>query len=283
MNVHLQIRSARTFLFVPASRPERFEQAHASGSDVVVLDLEDAVSPDEKSAALASVVRWLEAGWRAPATIVRINAVTSRWHDYEIDSLSRFGVPLMVPKAESGAMMEAIHRRSGLQLIPLIETPTGVYRAESIAAAEGVIRVALGHIDLAAALRVDPDSRDAFLYARSELVLASAAAGIAGPVDGVTASLDDPARLIDDVMYAHGLGITGKLCIHPRQVDVVHGVFRPSQTDIAWAQRIVAAVDAGQVSEGGGAVAIDGEMVDPPVISRARTILARYSADDRPR
>ncbi|OZC62054.1 CoA ester lyase [Rhodococcus sp. 15-725-2-2b] len=275
MSVHAQIGAARSFLFVPASRADRFEKAHASGSDVVVLDLEDAVSAGDKSTALASVVQWLEPGRRQSVSIVRINAVNSRWHENEIDSLRRFGVPLMVPKTDSPVMVEALHRRSGLPLVPLIETPAGVFRAESIAAAEGVVRVALGHIDLAAALRVDPDSRDAFLYTRSQLVLASAGAGIAGPVDGVTTSLDDPARLIDDVMHAQAMGLTGKLCIHPRQVDLVHDVLRPSEADIAWARRVAAAVDAGWVSEGGGAVAIDGEMVDPPVISRARTILAR--------
>ncbi|MGU3438227.1 HpcH/HpaI aldolase/citrate lyase family protein [Actinomycetes bacterium M1A6_2h] len=280
MSLHARIQAARTFLFVPASRADRFDKADAAGSDVVVLDLEDAVHPDDKSTALASITALLDQGSRRSVATVRINAVDSRWHEREIEELRRFEVPVMVPKADSAKVLERLHRRSGLPLIPLIETPAGVLRAESIAAAEGVVRLALGHIDLAAALGVDPESRDAFLHTRSRLVLASAAAGLAGAVDGVTTSLDDSARLVDDVTHAQSLGLTGKLCIHPRQVETVHGVLRPSDTDIAWARRIASAVDSGEVSDGGGAVAVDGRMVDPPVIARARTILARVSSTE---
>ncbi|KQU28502.1 MULTISPECIES: HpcH/HpaI aldolase/citrate lyase family protein [unclassified Rhodococcus (in: high G+C Gram-positive bacteria)] len=280
MTLSAQIKSARTFLFVPASRADRFDKADAAGSDVVILDLEDAVHPDDKSSALALITAWLGEGQRGSVTAVRINAVDSRWHEREIESLQRFDVPVMVPKADSVEVLEGLHRRSGLPLIPLIETPAGVLRAESIAGAEGVVRLALGHIDLAAALGVDSESREAFLHTRSQLVLASAAAGIAGPVDGVTTALNDSERLIGDVTHALALGLTGKLCIHPRQVETVHGVLRPSDVDIVWARQIVAAVDAGDVSDGGGAVAVAGRMVDPPVIARARTILARVPANE---
>jgi citrate lyase subunit beta / citryl-CoA lyase len=262
-----EVEAARSLLFVPASRPDRFERARDSGTDLVIVDLEDAVPADGKLAALENVKRWLERG--AAATVVRLNGVGTAWHGAELDALAGSGVAVMVPKAESATELAAlVAAMPASPIIALVETPRGVLQADSIAGVPGVTRLALGNVDLAAALGVDPASHAALWRARSELVLASAAHGRAGPVDGVTTALDDAERLDADLRHAVDLGFTAKLCIHPRQVAVVNDGWQPTAADAEWARRVLAA-------EGQGAVAVDGEMVDGPVLLRARTILGR--------
>ena len=129
-------------------------------------------------------------------------------------------------------------------------------------------RLAFGHLDFAADIGSSIED-EAMLMARSCLVVASRAAGLPGPVDGPTTALDDPALSGADAARARGLGFAGKLCIHPRQVDAVNPAFTPDKGEIAWAHRIIDA------SVAGGAVRLDGHMVDAPVILRARSILAR--------
>ncbi|OZE28894.1 CoA ester lyase [Rhodococcus sp. 05-2254-6] len=272
------VGAARTFLFVPASRPELFRKAHAAGADVVILDLEDAVAPSDKGEALRAVEEWLtraDAGVDGALTMVRINAHGTRWHGTEVRAMRGGGAAIMVPKADSASRLASLHRELSAPLVPLIETPRGVVNSESIAAADGVSRLALGHMDLAVALGVDPDCRDAFRHTRSQLVLASAASGLASPVDGVTASIDDTAQLADDVAHALALGLGAKLCIHPRQIGAVHDALRPSPDESAWATKVLEMIEAQGVDDDGGAVALDGKMIDPPVIARARAIVAR--------
>lgn len=269
------METARSFLFVPASRADRFAKAHSAGADVVIVDLEDAVTPEEKESALEAAVEWLSTAREGPLSMVRVNPPGTAWHDAEIAALPQLAAPLMIPKSESAEWLSFLYRDVGVPLVPLIETPRGVLRAEPIADADGVVRLALGHIDLAAALAVAPDCYDAFRSARSKLVLVSAAAGLAPPIDGVTTAIGDHGRLVEDIAHASSLGFGGKLCIHPRQVSEVHSAFRPSDTELAWAHRVIAIVDAEESTSRGGAIAVDGEMIDPPVVVRARAIAAR--------
>ena len=175
----------------------------------------------------------------------------------------------MIAKAESPEIVWKVAAATEAPVIPLIETAVGVLNAPRIAATPGVARVAFGAIDFAAELGVDPDDREALLNARSTLVLASAAARVASPVDGVTTALRDAEKLTDDVGYAARIGLRGKLCIHPSQVAAVHDRLAPTDDQVAWARRIVDATRAD-----GSAVAVDGHMVDPPVVARAQQILA---------
>ncbi|WP_248492073.1 CoA ester lyase [Tsukamurella sp. PLM1] len=261
-------------LFVPGSRPDRFAKAQASGADAVVFDLEDAVAPGAKQAALEEVVGWLAGRGRDVPAMVRVNAIDTPWHASEVEMLRGLDVALMLPKAETPEDVTALHRGAGgLAVVPLVETPRGVLRAEAIAAAAGVVRLALGHIDLAAALGVDPDCHEAFRHVRAQLVLAGAAAGLAAPIDGVTTTLGDPEPLGRDLKHALSLGFGAKLCIHPGQVEAVHAACRPTADQAAWAERVVAAV--GSDGTAGGAIAVDGRMVDPPVVARAVALLAR--------
>lgn len=277
MNVDL-LRAARTFLFVPGNRPDRFAKAEAAGADVVVIDLEDAVAPDDKDAARSDVAQWLSSGH---AAVVRINGADTQWFDGDIAMLAAVGINnaagaaagagagAMLAKAEASEIVSRVATASNAPVIPLIETAVGVLNAPGIAATPGVARIAFGAIDFAAELGVDPDDREALLHARSTLVLASAAARVASPVDGVTTALRDAEKLTDDVGYAARIGLRGKLCIHPSQVAAVHDRLAPTDDQLAWARRIVDATRAD-----GSAVAVDGHMVDPPVVARAQQILA---------
>lgn len=258
------LQGARSFLFVPGDRPERFSKAQASGADVVVVDLEDAVSAENKSTALLAVTSWLSGTGRA---VVRIE------RDHEIESLS--GLPglmgVMVPKSEVADHVSKVHQRLGCAVIALIESASGVVAAHSLASVPGVARLAFGELDFAADIAAQPNQR-AMLLARSSLVLASRAHGLPGPLDGVTPKFDDDSALTRDLHAALELGMSGKLLIHPRQVAVTHHIFRPGADEVAWAQHIVKSIS------GGGAVNVDGAMVDAPVLRRAQAILARLAS-----
>jgi citrate lyase subunit beta/citryl-CoA lyase len=266
--------TARTWLFVPGDRPERFDKAAASGTDVIVLDLEDAVGADHKDAARAHVAAWLPSA-PAPAA-VRINAVGTPWHEADLAALRHGPVTVMLPKAEDpdtvAAVVAALPTDS--VVVALLETSAGVLNAPTIAKVPGVRRLALGTFDLAAELGVDPDHRPGMAGPRSALVLASAAASLPGPVDGVTGDVRDHDRLVADVEASSAIGFAGKLCIHPGQVAPAAAALAPSADDIAWATRILAAV----AEADHGVVVVDGRMVDAPVISRAQRIAASGSA-----
>jgi citrate lyase subunit beta/citryl-CoA lyase len=264
--VAADLASVTSLLFVPGHRPDRFAKAADSGAGAIILDLEDAVAPDDKPEARKHVVAWLEAGGGG---VVRINPPGTAWYAHDLVAMR--GQVVMLPKAESAAQVVEVANATGAAVIPLIETAAGVLAAVEILAVPGVVRAAFGSIDLSAQLGIDPNDHQAFLATRSHLVLASAAAGVAGPVDGVTVDVDDEARLTADAEHGASLGFTAKMAIHPRQLDVIHTVFRPTDDEIAWAKRVMAAA-------GGGAVTtLDGKMVDKPVVDRARRMLERVA------
>lgn len=173
----------------------------------------------------------------------------------------------MVPKAEDPHALAELGDKT--PVIALIETARGVLAAPAISSVHGVVRTALGHIDLAAEIGVDPDERPALLLARSTLVMAAAAAGIDSPIDGVTTNMTDSTILESDVLYAKSLGFSGKLCIHPTQIDSARIALTPTAAEVAWAEKVAASL-----SVGGGVTSIDGHMIDPPVVARAARILA---------
>ena len=261
------VRSARSFLFVPGDRPDRFAKAVAAQPDIVLIDLEDAVADNDKATARGHTAEWLRAGNRAA---VRINAVDTPWHEADLAMVAEHRPAVMLAKAEHPDQISRIVALAPEAVIlPLVETAIGVLAVRELCATPGVVRVAFGSIDLANQLGVGPDDREALLSYRTMLVLASAAAGLASPIDGVTTSFTETGVVASDFAYALRLGLGAKLCIHPTQVAAVHAAARPSVTDVEWANRIVAAVVAGD-----SAVAVDGEMVDVPVVARARQILA---------
>ncbi|MBF6339233.1 CoA ester lyase [Nocardia abscessus] len=280
-----RVRVASTLLFVPADRPERFAKAAAANPGLVVLDLEDAVAPDAKEAARENAVAWIEAGNECA---VRINAAGTVRHADDLAALAPLRCAIVLPKADIEVLDGVVAtlteaRASGLYhpkaggsqplLIALIETAAGVLHSTAIAATPGVERLAVGTFDLAAELGVDPTDREALAGTRHALVLASAAAGLPGPIDGVTGAVDDAGLVEDDARYGKRLGFTGKLCIHPRQLHPVATAFRPTEAEHAWARKIFTAI-----TDTSGVAVVDGAMVDKPVLDRARRILAQLDA-----
>jgi citrate lyase subunit beta / citryl-CoA lyase len=271
------LAGARSFLFVPADRPERLAKALASGAHTVIVDLEDAVAPEHKPAARRELARaWasLADGQRA-LLAVRINAAGTPWHEDD-HALLRQLAPrrpgaVMLSKAETAGAIERVARSAVAPVLPLIESANGLHALDTIAHARGVLRIAFGHLDFQAELGLHCDADERELDAvRLALVMASRRAGLPAPIDGVTAALDDPTRLAHDVQRSRRFGFSGKLCIHPKQVAAVNEAFGPTAAQREWAQRVL---EASRV-HGTGAFRLDGEMVDAPVLQRARNLLA---------
>jgi citrate lyase subunit beta/citryl-CoA lyase len=257
-------------LFVPADRPERFAKAAMSGADAVILDLEDAVRPQDKAAARAVAA----SDFTSLPVVLRVNGAGTPWHAEDMKVALEGGyTAIMLPKAEFTQTLQDICEkasRRGIGVIALVETARGLAYAERIAALSGVRRLAFGSVDYAMDIGCAHE-RAALSYARARLVLASRLAEKAAPLDGVTTEINDDGRIIDDARHARDLGFGGKLCIHPRQIELVRGEWRPRHAEIEWALKIVGTE---------GAVAVEGTMVDEPVRIRARAILAK---SERPR
>ena len=275
----------RSYLFVPADRPQRFAKAIASGADAVIVDLEDAVAPANKDAARSALAAWLADDGDA-SIIVRVNGAGSQWFEADrelVVSSPRVGA-VMLPKADGDS---PFHAFEGKPVLALVETPAGIDSLRTIARAPQVCRLAFGRIDLQLDLGIEGDD-DALLYFRSELVLASRLADLPAPVDGVCTAIDDARALAAHVRRARRIGFGAVLCIHPAQVAPVNDGFAPTAEQLEWALRVTTA--AAQAD--GAAVAVDGKMVDRPVLARAQacidaaadasvTPLSRTSRDSR--
>lgn len=269
---------ARSYLFVPGNRPERFAKACAAGADAVIVDLEDAVPAPDKHAAREALASWVSP---AHQVLVRVNSADSEWFR---DDLALCGLPgvagIVLPKAEQAADLAAIRVAGATKILPLIESALGLWNAPYLARAPGVERLVFGAIDFSVDLRIK-EGHQQLLYFRSQLVLVSRVAGIQAPVDGVTVAIDDIGPVREDTGLARSLGFGGKLCIHPRQVPIVNAGFAPTTAETDWATRVLAAAE----NANGAAVAVDGKMVDRPVILVAQQMLedaARQAARHQP-
>lgn len=262
-----------TYLFVPGNRPERFGKALAAGAGAVILDLEDAVAPADKEQARANIRQWSAAHPQVTGRVlVRINDATSTWFEDDLALMRESGIAMaMLPKAESPAQIAALVEALSLGglVMPIIESARGVQAVSSIAASPGVQRLAFGTLDYAVDLDLSDDERG-LEYPSAQIAIASRAAGIGSPVAGVTASLDDEARLLADLEFARAFGFGAKLCIHPRQIAPIHRALLPDAAQVDWARRVIAAAAASE-----GAVQVDGKMVDRPVLLKAQGILDR--------
>jgi citrate lyase subunit beta/citryl-CoA lyase len=256
----------RSYLFVPGHRPERFDKAVAAGADAVIVDLEDAVGPGDKAAARQHLLDWLGPGKKV---YVRINAAGSAWFEDDLVLCARMGVAgIVLPKAEQVRDVQTVVDAGARAVLPLVESALGLWNAASLCQGPKVQRLVFGAIDFCADTGIR-EAHETLLYARSQLVLASRVARIGAPVDGVTVAIDDPAAISIDTLRARDLGFSAKLCIHPKQVQLVHNVFIPTSDELAWAHRVLAASQDAL----GAAVAVDGKMVDLPVLLQARQML----------
>lgn len=275
-------RHACTFLFVPATQPERLHKALASGADVVIADWEDAVAPADKVAArtaLTEAVATLTNAQRA-RVLVRINSEGTPWHADDVVVLAQL-VALglagaVVSKTERAETLQAVAQAAGPQavLVPLVESVAGLAAADALATAPQVARLAFGHLDF----QVDAgmacgETEEELLPVRMALVLASRRAGLAAPIDGVTVDTRNPERMARDAERARRMGFGGKLCIHPAQVPVLHAAFDPDGPTVAHAHRVQQALQ----QAAGGVCVLDGRMVDAPVLLQAQQTLARHA------
>lgn len=279
----------RSLLFVPGGRPDRFEKARASGADAVIFDLEDSVLESGKGEARRNVARGLGAarGANGPLSVVRINpAGTRHWRD-DLRAVLRRGLDaVMLPKAAEPGEVKAVDRligrlerehrikRGTVQLFLLVETPGAILHLESlIQASRRVTLLAFGSEDLSLATGAmpSPDAREWF-YGRSLTVIAASAYGCQA-VDGVYMKYGDTRGLAREAERARRFGFTGKLVVHPAQIETVHRIFSPTEKELEWARAVLKLADE-MASRGVGATGMEGQLVDAPVIGRARRILA---------
>ncbi|BEL08076.1 CoA ester lyase [Actinoplanes sichuanensis] len=265
----------RSFLYVPGNQPKMLAPALKRGADALIVDLEDAVPPDEKEAARYTVAEWLR--WLpADAPVwVRINTGPAGLVDARtVIAPALRGLVVAKASAEQVTTLAALldeHDPAGaIGLVPLLETPRAILDAAAIAAAPRVTRLQIGEADLAAELGVTPGDQE-LLLVRSTVVLASAAAGIAPPAAAVTTDFRDLDALRRSTLALKRLGFRGRACIHPAQIPIVHEVFTPTDAELAQARDLVA-----RFEQAGGGVCLDarGRMVDLAVVREARNVLA---------
>jgi citrate lyase subunit beta/citryl-CoA lyase len=263
-----QALSARSLLFVPGSRPDRIDKAHRSGADLTVIDLEDSVHPSAKVEARDSARVALEGA----AVAVRVNNDESgELFEADVAELGGLAKAVVLPVATPGRLRRLRDLLpASTAVIALVET------AVSLAALPEIVdlsdRLALGHLDLAGDLHCAPDS-GLVAYARVQLVLHSRLGKLPAPIDGVTTDVRDLSVSERDARAAAREGLAGKLCIHPAQVPIVNAAFSPSTDEVSWARAVLSAASAT------GLAVVDGQMVDAPVLDRARWILERRSDD----
>lgn len=284
----------RSLLFVPGHQERMLEKAFDLPADGVILDLEDAVPPDQKEHARASVAAWLDRSTTRETHLyrmVRASSIAPEVFTLDIDAVLRPGLAaLALPKVQHAGEIEALDRlvtereeaagleRGSVGFMATIETALGLLNAPAIVAASPrIVAVMLGGEDLSADLglplrRVD-EARE-MLYVRSALAVAAASVHVPA-VDTVWTDFRDDAGLQQDATLARNLGFSAKPAIHPAQIETINAVFSPDDEELEHARKVMAAVE----QSGTGAIALDGEMIDAPVVNRARRALALAEAN----
>ena len=264
--------TARSLLFAPADDERKLAKALASDADAVVADLEDAVAPEAKPAARDVIRRVFDAAEGGALRLVRINAVGTAFHEEDLALVAELTLEAVVlPKATPEAV-DALGS-TGPPIVAIAETAQGVRLAYELATHPRVVALQIGAVDLGAETGLEPraDGQE-LLYVRSKLVLDSVAAGVRAPFDVVHLDIEATEELEAECRLARSLGFRGKACIHPAQIPIVNRAFAPSEAEVAWSRRVVAANDDAAAA-GRGVFALDGAMIDLPVVERARRVL----------
>jgi citrate lyase subunit beta/citryl-CoA lyase len=259
----LNLFDQRALLFLPASNPRAIAKARGSDADLVILDLEDAVKPEDKEGAREAAVAAIAQDWPMPVAI-RINGVGTPWHEADLAALASANCDLVVlPSVRSVDEVRGI--KLGIPLAAMIECAAAVLDAPAIA--HHCNALILGTNDLAADLRLPTGDRAAMGYALQATLLAGRAAGI--PVfDGVFNAIDDAEGFAAEAAQSRALGFDGKTLIHPSQIALCHAAFAPSAAEVARAERLVAAAT-------GGAERFEGAMIETMHVDAARRLLSR--------
>ena len=268
----------RSLLFVPGARPDRFDKAAASGADAIIIDLEDAVLPEDKTSAREAAYTWLAERGESIAAGVRVNSLRTADGCADVAALANSSARpdfVMIPKAETALDVEIVDEALGssFPLIAVVESGRGLQNAYDIAgAARG--GVLFGGADFSASLGADLSDWDAMLTARGTLAAACGAAGVPA-YDVPYLDVKNEQGLVDMTEKAKAFGFSGRACIHPSQVTPVNRAFQPSEDEITDARAIIAALETAQ----GGAVLHKGKLVDRPVILAAERTLAKAKED----
>lgn len=268
----------KTWLFVPATNIERIAKAFASGADAVIVDLEDAVAPADKEQARKALQDYY-AKQDCRAVWLRINRAGSA--DFAKDIALCQQLPnlagVILAKAEQAADIEYLHRCSGLPVIALLETALGLYHLDDMAGAAGLLAFSYGFLDLCNDLHVQVATPAAAIVAnqlRYQLLIASKVHQLLAPIDTVYPDFNDSEGLGHRVQLWSQMGLSGMLCIHPKQVMVVNEALQPTAAELEFAKRVLAEYER----SGQAVFKIDGNMVDAPVIQRCQRLLAKQNS-----
>lgn len=285
----------RSFLFAPGNVPRRVEKALTLAADAVILDLEDSVAPSDKPAARKPVAEALRRP-RNGRGYVRVNAPSTPYCFRDLLETIHAKVDgVVVPKIESAADLHAVdwimanlEREQGIaegsiDLMPIIETAAGVQRVDRVLQARSlrpykgawrVKRIAFGAGDYANDIGLSPTlDEDELADARSRLVLSSRAAGMENPIDSPWFHFKEADAFHRSLERSRRSGFQGRLCVHPDQIAPVNEAYLPSVEEVSRAERIVAAFEAAE-ARGEAAIQVDGQMIDYPIVHRARALLA---------
>jgi citrate lyase subunit beta/citryl-CoA lyase len=279
------VRPRRSALYLPASNARALAKARTLACDVVILDLEDAVAPEQKAAARDAAVAAVRAhrdgtaGFGGRELVVRINALTSEWGEADCRALGEAAPDaVLVPKVNAAADVAAVAVRvPDVPIWAMVETARSVLRLDSIAAAPGLAALVMGTNDLAKELGAAPGAdRLPFLGLFTQAVAAARAYRLA-VLDGVHNAIDDTAGLAAECAQAVRFGFDGKTLIHPAQIDACNAAFSPSAEAIAWAETVEHAFAVPEAA-GKGAIRVEGQMVERLHLDQARRILALVRA-----
>ncbi len=284
-------RMRRSLFFVPGGEPRKLEKSLGAGADTLLFDLEDAVVPEEKERArslVAETLRTADFGGSEPA--VRINAPGTPFFEEDLHTVVEAGAgAVMLPKSDSaeglaavGERIEALERGlgrdadEGVRILALVESAAGIGQLGAMGAAHArVDALCFGHADFSRdmGLAEADASEGVVLHARCQVAIAARAAGLA-PVDTVCLAVRDAEAFRRDVEHGLRLGFDGKLCIHPAQVPIANQVYTPSADQVALAERVLEGWENAR-AEGRGVFALDGKMVDAPIVAVQERILER--------
>ena len=261
----LDLFGRRSALFLPASNPRAITKARGAGADLVILDLEDAVKPEDKERARAAAVEAVASPWPCPVA-VRVNGLTSEWHRADDEAVAECAADFIVlPRCEDEAQLRLVRERTGKPVAAMIETPAGVLASPRIARSAAALIA--GTNDLRASLRLPPGAgRDRISASLQLIVLAARMAGIPA-FDGVFNGLDDAEGFRAEAEDGRMLGFDGKSLIHPNQIAPCHEAWAPSAEEIARAERLIAAAQ-------GGAERFEGEMIERMHVEAAERLLS---------
>lgn len=275
------LRPRRSALYLPGSKPRAIDKARSLATDVLILDLEDSVLPDEKAEARLRVAEAVSAGlFRPREVVIRVNAAGTAWAHDDLAAVRQCNPDaVLLPKVETPEGVVDAARSVGpdTAVWAMIETPRGILAAPAIAGVAQMGCLVAGTNDLAAELQAHPDaSRAQIAYALQQIVLAARASGIAA-LDGVFNAYKDADGLAAESRHGKALGYDGKTLIHPGQIPVANAIFGPEPDQLAQASRILEAFEEAERA-GQGVGVLDGKIVENLHVAAARRLLAQQTA-----